>query len=412
MFKKILSLFAVIAFLAATTGCGSSTKKNEIVMWLVGSEAQARTIMELGKSFTEKTGVKVSCQAISWGNAHSKYLTSIAGDVTPDIGTMGLTWGMEFGELGALVDLNKDFKEDIMEIQKTNFPGLVESSKLGDKIFGVPFDMSIQLIYYRTDMIKNVPDTWEDLLVLLADLKSQGKGMVIDWGSLDWIGFAPFLWQAGGNFYNEDYTKVTLDTPSAAKAMDFFASLYKNGVPKTTVPLEQGIRIGDYPIAFSGNWKIISLTLGAPEIKGKWKIAMLPKGPTGKRTSFIGGRIMSVFSKSNMKKESVEFIKFLSQSDIQVKLYNASMETEDSYLPPNIDTWKSLEMDQAMKEVLEKQAWEAKGPPAVLGWDGSTRFVNYAIQMVILKDAKSADELKKANEEIQKELDKILKKGR
>jgi len=386
-------------------GCGSPEKKNEIHMWLVGSEAQAMTIMEIGKDFTAKTGVKVTCQAMSWNDAHTRYLTSIAGDVVPDIGTMGLTWGMEFGELGAMVDLKKEFPDDIAALDKENFQGLVASTKLGEKVFGVPFDITEHIVYYRTDMIQNPPNTWDDLLALLKDLRAKGKGMIIDWGSLEWIGYAPFLWQAGGDFYSSDHKKVMLDTPEAAKALAFLNELYKNGVPKTTVPIEQGMRTGDYPLAISGNWKIVSLELGAPEIKDKWRIAMLPAGPSGKRTAFIGGHIMGVFARSRMKKEAWEFIKYLSTPEAQLKLYNASLETEDSYLPPNMGTWDKITMRQDFKKILQTQAQDANGPPPVLGWDAATRFVNEAVQMVVLKGASPALELKKAAASMQKELD-------
>ncbi|MFH1305204.1 MAG: extracellular solute-binding protein [Candidatus Omnitrophota bacterium] len=397
-------LAACLAFSGA--GCGTRTaNKNEIVMWLVGSEGQARTIRKLGEEFTKETGVKVLCQAISWGDAHSKYLTSIAGEVSPDIGTMGLTWGMEFGELGAMVDLNKAFPADVAELEKKTFRSILESTRLGDKVYGIPFDLSEHIMYYRTDIIPSPPKTWDELITTLRDLKKNNKGMVLDWGSLEWIGYSPFLWQAGGDYYNDDYTKVTLDTPEARRALDFLDQLYKEGMPKTTVPLEQGMRTGDYPLAISGNWKIISLMLGAPEIKDKWSIALLPKGPSGKNTAFIGGRILGIFSSSGMKKEAWEFIKFLFRSENQIKIYNDSLETEDSYLPPNMDTWKDLPMDKKFKDVLQRQASDAKGPPPVLAWDSSTRFVNQAIQMVVLKNADAAEELKKATLAMQKELD-------
>ncbi len=397
-------LAACLAFSGA--GCGTGTaKKNEIVMWLVGSEGQARTIRKLGEEFTEETGVKVLCQAISWGDAHSKYLTSIAGEVSPDIGTMGLTWGMEFGELGAMVDLNKAFPADVAELEKKTFPSILESTRLGDKVYGIPFDLSEHIMFYRTDIISSPPKTWDELITTLRELKKDNKGMVLDWGSLEWIGYSPFLWQAGGDYYNDDYTKVTLDTPEARLGLDFFAQLYKEGMPKTNVPLEQGMRTGDYPLAISGNWKIISLMLGAPEIKDKWSIALLPKGPSGKNTAFIGGRILGIFSSSGMKKEAWEFIKFLFRPENQIKIYNDSLETEDSYLPPNMDTWKDLPMDKKFKDVLQRQATDAKGPPPVLAWDSSTRFVNQAVQMVVLKNADAAVELKKATLAMQKELD-------
>src|SRR3990167_6447084 len=107
---KILAvLSAALVFLA---GCGQSGKglpvEKEIMMWLVGSEGQAQTIIEISEEFYKRTKIRVRCEAISWGEAHSKYLTSIAGGVAPDIGTMGLTWGTEFGALGAMVNLNQE----------------------------------------------------------------------------------------------------------------------------------------------------------------------------------------------------------------------------------------------------------------------------------------------------------------
>lgn len=375
-------------------------------MWLVGSQAQARAVMDLSEPFTRKTGVKVLCQAISWGDAHSKYLTSIAGDVTPDIGTMGLTWGMEFGELGALVDLKKEYPQDVSVIEGKIFKGILGSTRFGEKVFGIPFYMSEQIIYYRTDLIPEPPQTWEELLSLLKDLKTRDKGIVLDWGSLDWIGFSPFLWQAGGSYYNNDLTKVTLDSPEAVEALTFMNQLYQNGMPKTKVPVEQAMRTGDYPLAITGNWKIISLTLSAPEIEGKWSISRLPKGPSGKRTTFIGGGILTVFKSSIMQEEAWEFIKFLFKPENQKKLYEASMDTEDSYLPPNMDSWKLLPMDEEFKKVLEQQANDAKGPPPVLAWDASTRYINHAIQKVVLKGADPATELKAAAQKMQLELDK------
>ncbi len=404
--RRWFTLAVIVVFSFVSAGCRGSVKdENRIIMWLVGSEAQARTIMELGEVFSRETGVKVLCEAISWGDAHSKYLISIAGEVTPDIGTMGLTWGMEFGALGAMVDLKEKFPEDIAQIEKKIFPGLLEATQLGSKVYGIPFDFSEQIMYYRTDMIDQPPRTWAELTATIRKLKSENKGMLLDWGSLEWIGYAPFLWQAGGDFYNSVYTKVTLDTAEASMALDYFASLYNDGVPKTMVPLEQGMRTGDYPLAISGNWKIISLTVGAPEIKGKWSIAMLPKGPTGKMTTFVGGRVMGVFAQSRMKTESWQFIKFLFRPENQIKIYEASLDTEDAYLPPNMDTWKSLPMDAEFKQVLQKQAKDAKGPPPVLTWDSSTRFVNEAIQMVILKGAESHTQLKKATGSMQSELE-------
>lgn len=379
-------------------GCrGPAPDQVKLTMWLVGSEAQARTVNALAEPFTARTGIRVQCEAISWGEAHSKYLTAVAGGVEPDIGTMGLTWGIEFGRLGALVDLRQAFPEDVAAIQRDTFPGLWASIEQGGRVYGIPFDLSLQVLYYRTDLIPKPPQTWDELADTLARLQQDGRRMIMDWGNLSWIGYAPFLWQAGGEFYNAQGTAATLDRPEAAQALAFFRDLYvRHDVPRTSVPVEQGLRTGDFPLAISGNWKIISLLKGAPEIAGQWAIGLLPRGPSGQRTAFLGGRTICVFAGSGHQAQAWQFLRYLFEPAAHRALYEEGLATYDAYLPPNMESWDALPMDPSMKAILQQQAHEAKGPPAVIGWTESTHVLETAIQRVILEDADPQSELKAA----------------
>lgn len=388
-------------------GCGPAKQHPmELTMWLVGSEAQARTINQIAESFTKQTGIRVRCEAISWGEAHSKYLTAVAGGVEPDIGTMGLTWGVEFGRLGALVDLQQAFPQDVAAIQRATFPGLWASVAEGTHVYGIPFDLTLQVLYYRTDLIPKLPQTWEELVDFLTHLRQENRRMIIDWGNLSWIGYAPFLWQAGGDFYNS--AKIaTLDSPEAVKALEFFRDLYLvQGVPKTTIPIEQGLRTGEFPLAISGNWKIVSLMIGVPELAGKWSVGLLPRGPSGKRTAFLGGRIMGIFKRSTHQAEAWQFIRYLFEPTVAQQLYQAGLETQDAYLPPKIESWDALPMDARMKAVLKEQAQQAEGPPAVIGWTETTIVLEGAIQRVILTGADPKVELATANQAMNDRLHK------
>jgi len=419
--KNIRVLFSILIFgccvAGFVTGCGdksiSSQKKGEgkkdveITMWLIGSEAQALTIKEIAGEFYNRTKIKVKCDAISWGDAHSKYLTSIAGGVAPDIGTMGLTWGTEFGTFGAMVDLAEAYTDEIKSIKETVFTGLWDSIEYRGKVYGIPFDMTEYVMYYRNDIIAKPPQTWDELVSLLIELNKKGKGMLFDWGSMSWIGYSPFLWQAGGDYYSSDYSQVIVDSPEAVLAMKFFTDLYKKyNVPKTKIPLEQGMRTGDFPLAISGNWKVDGLRLSAPEIAGKWSIATLPEGPTGRYTAFIGGRIIGIFTQSKKKEEAWEFIKFLFRPDSQKILHEAALTKQDTYLPPSKITWDILEMNRELKEILFKQAHDAKGPPAVSTWDTSAKYIDEAIQKIILQNADPQKELGIAKQHLMRQLKK------
>jgi len=389
----------------AETGSAAGQKPTEIVMWLIGSEGQALTIKDISEDFYKKTNIKVKCDAMSWGDAHSKYLTSIAGGVAPDIGTMGLTWGTEFGSLQAMVDLQEAYPDDVNAIRESVFTGLWDSIGYKGKIYGVPFDMTLYVMYYRSDMILNPPDTWAALAALLEGLNKSGKGMIFDWGSLGWVGYSPFLWQAAGDYYNSDYTESKVNSSEAVAGMNFFANLYKKyNVPKTKIPLEQGMRTGDFPIAISGNWKIEGLRLSAPEIAGKWSIAALPAGPSGKRTAFIGGRIIGIFSQSKNKQAAWEFIKYLTSPESQKRLYEAALTKYDTYLPPSKKAWNLLEMDPKFKDVLIAQADDAKGPPPVANWDTNAKYVDEAIQKIVLQGADTQKELDTAKAHLDRAL--------
>lgn len=402
-----LSVLSLAVFL---TGCGeraggpaTARKEVEITMWLVGSEGQALTVKDIAQDFYAASNIKVRCEAISWGEAHSKYLTSIAGGIVPDIGMMGLTWGSEFGALGAIVDLNRAYPGEVDAMKKRIFSGLWDSIEYNGRVFGIPFDMTECIVYYRKDIIGAPPRDWRELAALLGKLNKEGKSMIFDWGSMSWIGYSPFLWQAGGDYYNRDYSKVTIDSTAAAEALKFFSELYtKYGVPVTKIPLEQGLRTGDFPIAISGNWKIESLRLSAPEITGKWSIAKMPEGPAGKMTAFVGGRIMSVFTLSKHKEAAWQFIKFLFRPESQTKLYAAAITKYDTYLPPRKDTLEMLTMDPEFRRVLVAQADDSKGPPAVPNWDSCAEYVDEAIQRVVLQRADVTSELENAKKQIEK----------
>ncbi|MEA3560916.1 MAG: extracellular solute-binding protein [Candidatus Omnitrophota bacterium] len=418
-FKRILLLFCIFSF-TLMAGCGQKEPlpdkqqlvktPQELVMWLVGPESQAKEIQKIGNEFFKDKNIIFKCQAISWGDAHTKYLTCIAGDIVPDIGTMGLTWGTEFGHLGAMVNLTEEFGEDLEEIRKKTFSGLWDTIDRKGEIYGIPFDISLQIMFYRNDIIPRSPATWKELKELLKKLKTQGKGMIFDWGSMSWIGLAPYLWQAGGDFYNPEGTKSTLSSPEAVEALEFFAGLYTElGVPKARIPVEQGMRTGEFPLAISGNWKIDSLRLSAPEIEGKWSIALLPAGPADVRTTFLGGRIMGIFDKSKNKPMAWEFIKFLFLPQTQIRLYKAARKSQDSYLPSNKISWNTLPMELKFKQVLKLQAVDGAGPPSILGWDESTRFIEQAIQRVVLQGADAQEELDKAVKEIDRKINKHIK---
>ncbi len=403
---KSLVLVIVLSFFLMT-GCGTERDTaDRITMWHVGTEAESQIIERLANQyFYPETGIRVRCDAISWGEAHTRYLTSVVGGVAPDIGTMGLTWATEFGHRGAMVDMREAFPEDTITLRDSIFPSIWNSAQWGEKVYGIPFDLTVKILYYRNDIIPDPPKNWDELTTLLEDISAEDKRMIIGWGSLDWLGYSPFLWQAGGDFYNPAGTRSALDQPEAVKALKFYESLYnKYNVPRSGENFAEGLGSGQNPLGYTGNWLLNRLDEEMPELRGKWSIAMLPAGSTGRGTSILGGRAIGIFDQSDLKDEAWEFIKFLASEDTQEKIYVEVAERKDIFLPPNISVWDRLPMKEEHRSVLVSQIMEAKGPPPVLGWGESTRHIVENIQQVILQgrdpEKALADSARKMNEMI------------
>ena len=89
-----------------------------------------------------------------WASAHDKFVTSIAGNTTPDVAEVGTTWTPEFGEAGALMDLTdmvegSDASGDLVE-------GLVTAGTVDDALYGMPWYAGVRSVVYRTDVFEEV----------------------------------------------------------------------------------------------------------------------------------------------------------------------------------------------------------------------------------------------------------------
>lgn len=115
---------------------------------------------------------------------------------------------------------------------------------------------------------------------------------------------------------------------------------------------------------------------------------------------------MAIFNQSRNKDAAWEFIKFLFKPEIQSKLYDAALSNQDTYLPPSMKGWDALKMDPKLKDVFVAQANDTKGPPAVASWDSCAKYVDEAIQKVILQKSDAKKELKIAKTQLERFLKK------
>jgi multiple sugar transport system substrate-binding protein len=243
---------------------------------------------------------------VLWSDAHTKILAATAAGSGPDVITGGMSWRLELGQNGGMIDLNAQYPDIAKDIQSKTMPNIWEAIvPTTGEVYGVQQTVTVNMMDYRTDILeevtglKDTPKTWEEFTALLDKLQEAGydKPMLWRWGNTDWLGYQSILYQAGGTYYSPDCSKVTLDTPKAAQALDFMLDLYnKYNTPTDAWPDQVAFVNGDAPVMIDGNWIVPDFALTRPEIDGKWIPAAMPAGPSGKSVTFLGGNIIGIMS--------------------------------------------------------------------------------------------------------------------
>lgn len=416
--KKTFAMITTVALTAGLlAGCGADNKNegstntgnggaaNEKVtlnVWGMGEEA--KTLPKLAEEFTkENPNITINVQALPWAQGHEKLLTAIASKKGPDVIQMGTSWIPEFAEAGALADLTP-YIEQYEELNPENFySGAVEAGKSGDKYVGSPWYVETRVLYYRTDLLKEVgydaaPQTWEELSDAAQKLAARGEGkygISID-PKEESLGFM-FSRQNGAEWFTAD-GQPNFSDDKFVEAVEYINSFYQNG----SAPKDLGLDIvpafkeGILPIFISGPWMIKLIQDQAPEINDKWAIAVLPKKENN--ISLLGGSNLSIFEYSTNKDAAAKFIAFMSKPETQMKWMEHT-----SSLPAATAAWENdtLKNDPFYK-VIGEQLNAAQPMPVIAEWTKINQSYLKHFEVIYRSNADVKKELEAFNEEAAK----------
>ena len=195
-----------------------------LVVWMVGDDKVPRlmapAVAEFHKQHPE---VAVEIRDVPWADAMTKYSAALASQRGPDLVTGGTTYGIDLGAKGALVDLTQRAPDLVRLLEQYANPGALRAVRRPDGVMhAAPFDMHVQLQYYRTDLLSHAPATWDEFDATVARLRAGGaRGFAQQWGNTGWVGWYPYLRQSGGAIYDERCTKSVVDSPQAVRALQY-----------------------------------------------------------------------------------------------------------------------------------------------------------------------------------------------
>ncbi|HZG93837.1 MAG TPA: sugar ABC transporter substrate-binding protein [Mycobacteriales bacterium] len=281
--------------------------------------------------------------------------TELAAGTAPDVFWIPGTDVADFAKRDLILDLrslagatghkDEDFYEGPMEQLKTD----PATGQPGDKLWGLPRDVSTFALYINRDLIAqaNTDDPlelskagkwdWAAFEKTARDISKIG-GAVKGFGANSWwANYGYFVNSAGGSFFNEDRTQCKLDDPKSIDGLNFMKKLYDD---KLAVPFgedaEPPFKAGTVGMFMNGRWATPGTRSG---VKFNWDVVALPAGPAGSKNWLFWGAYV-VNKKTKNPEAAWKLVQELTANETQGEI---------SKLGANIPSRKS---DEAIKSFL------------------------------------------------------------
>ena len=383
---RVKTLLGGVAALAAVslalTGCGRSedadTASSEvttiddspatgtITMWAMGAEGEA--LPDFVKAFEqENPDVKIDVTPIPWDAAHNKIQTAIAGGNTPDLAMIGTTWMADFGDAFATVP---------EQLPTTGFfDGAQSTTRVGDRVAGVPWYVDTRVLYYRTDIAAKAgwtkaPTTWDELQQMASDMQQKGGatwGMRMPAGNDAFQGAMWMPWSAGAEL--TDGNAWTLNTPEMVEGLTYYQSFFQKGIADPNVDTSPGATEAEFvngtaPMVVEGPFLRGQIAaVGGTDFTDKYTTAVLPAHTDGS-VSFSGGANLAVFKDSKNADAAWKLVRWLSQPETQAEFFTATGD-----LPALKSAWDqpAIAGDSSVA-TFGTQLETAKAPPVTTTW--------------------------------------------
>jgi multiple sugar transport system substrate-binding protein len=235
-----------------------------------------------------------------------------------DVFYSDVIWTAEFAIQNWLYEMTPYVEQRRDEFIESTF----ESATYDGKIWGVPHKTNAGFLYYRTDQVSEVPETWQEVYDIAAKtdgIAYQGaayEGLTVD--------FLELAFAAGGKVLSDDGKSAEIDSPENLKALQFMVDGIKNGAaPKAVTtymeePARRAFEAGR--VTFLRNWPYVFATAArAKATKGNFDVAPFPAFEGGGKAGILGGFNLVISTYSKNPGAALKFIDYMTHEERQTE---------------------------------------------------------------------------------------------
>src|SRR5699024_6456433 len=229
-------------------------------------------------------------------------------------------WPAEFAQANYALELDRFIEADDIDMD-AYFPGSVAAGNFQGKQWAMPKFIDAGVLFYRSDIVDNPPETWDELIEQATELQgedgtefgylmqaSQYEGLVTN--AIEFIG------SYGGAVLDEN-ENVVVDSPETVKAIEKMQEIVQSDfVPSnilnfTEIETESAFIEGN--AVFARNWPYLQASSNDEEkskVAGDVAFTTVPAGDDGS-ASALGGWMTMINRYSEHPEEAWEFVKFM-----------------------------------------------------------------------------------------------------
>jgi multiple sugar transport system substrate-binding protein len=319
----------------AGSGAGTGTTPRDhsgttLALWGSYGAQEREALLPYYERFAQEhaPGLKTELQIYSNADFMAKLTAALAGGTGPD-----LTRFKEYQAIDTAARASTLAVDGLLSREKalkaSDFtPQSIEGSKYRDRLYGIPHHHQFVMLGWNKELFKQAglnpdraPETVDELRAQARRLTPAGTQQ---WGFrqyefgpppreqiFNW--FMEWVWRAGGDVFNRDRTRATLDSPESVQALQILVDMIY--ADKSTIPPDQqqiGIETGRLGIYMPTGAGVLNLRKTAPDLS-------FGLGPVPKIKQFatqLQHNTFSIMTNSRLQDLTWQAITYMARDDV------------------------------------------------------------------------------------------------
>ncbi len=357
---------AAVAGLSACGGSSNGSGPRELTFFV--AIQPGGTIEENAKRCTEESNGKYKITPEFLPTDASQQREQLvrrlgAEDSSIDIVGMDVIWTGEFANAGWVEEWKGPLKSQVTE---NVFKNVIETASFEGKLYAAPFNTNTQLLWYRKDLVKQPPKTWDEMIEQAEGLKEAGTIQVQANRYEGFMVWANALIESAGTEILSGPEAIDLEQEPTEKALAVMGRLANSSAAPANLSTSDedsarlGFEAGESAFMTNYTFAYASAQAEAPEIGKEMGYARFPEVVPGTPSKPpLGGFNLAVSAYSKNKDVAFEAAACLADEDSQ----KTAVELDG--LPPSRS---DLYADKAVTKAypgfaqLVKESIEGAGP--------------------------------------------------